>query len=254
MRLGARYGGSDEGAGPHDPDRFLEPEHREADARRPPALDDPGRGAGAHLPPARLPRRGREPHRRLGLAVRRAGRRVAALAREVDLDREPVRGLLELYQRGKKAIEQDPQFAAEARTAWQELESGQDGDVRATWRWATEASLRGFDRTYARLGITHDLVRGESFYEPFLEDAIQRCSAAEVAEMSQGALVVQLGGGSRSRWRRRPASCARATAPPCTPRATWRRSSTASRSSSSSARCTSSAASRSCTSASSRPC
>lgn len=121
---------------------------------------------------------------------------VVALRRwksEVDLEKDPVRGLLELYQRSKKSIESDPTFAAEARAAWQELESGKDGEVRATWRWATEASLRGFDRTYARLGIRHDLVRGESYYEPFLAGAIEACEKAGITEVSAGALVVQLG-------------------------------------------------------------
>lgn len=120
---------------------------------------------------------------------------VVALRRwksEVDLDADPVRGLLELYQRSKKAVESDPTFAAEARAAWQELESGVDGDVRATWRWATEASLKGFERTYARLGIHHELVRGESFYEPFLASAVETCERAGITEISQGALVVQL--------------------------------------------------------------
>jgi len=121
---------------------------------------------------------------------------VVALRRwksEVDLETDPVRGLLELYQRSKKAAESDPTFAAEARAAWQELESGRDGEVRATWRWATEASLRGFSKTYARLGIHHDLVRGESFYEPFIGSAIDACEKGQITEVSKGALVVQLG-------------------------------------------------------------
>lgn len=121
---------------------------------------------------------------------------VVALRRwrgEVDLEHEPVRGLLTLYQRSKAAVKEDPEFAAEARAAWRELESGAEGEVRALWRWVTETSLAGFGRTYARLGIRHDFVRGESFYEPYVESAIERCRAAGVAELSQGALVVHLG-------------------------------------------------------------
>ena len=117
---------------------------------------------------------------------------------EVDLERDPVQGLLELYQRSKKAAEEDPQFEAEARGAYQELESGREGEVRALWRWVTEVSLRGFDKTYARLGIEHELVRGESFYEPFLEPTIRRVEEAGVAEISQGALVVALGAVDKS--------------------------------------------------------
>jgi arginyl-tRNA synthetase len=111
---------------------------------------------------------------------------------EVDLERDPVQGLLELYQRSKKATDDDPQFQAEARAAYQELESGREGEVRALWRWVTEISLRGFDATYKRLGIHHDFVRGESFYESLLEPTLERVKAAGVTEVSQGALIVAL--------------------------------------------------------------
>jgi arginyl-tRNA synthetase len=117
---------------------------------------------------------------------------------EVDLERDVVQGLLELYQRSKQAAESDPEFEREARAAYQELESGKDGEVRALWRWVTEVSLRGFDKTYRRLGIEHELVRGESFYEPFLEPTIRRVEQAGVAEVSQGALIVALGSVDKS--------------------------------------------------------
>ena len=110
----------------------------------------------------------------------------------VELERDPVGGLLELYQRSKKASEEDPEFQREAVAAYQELESGKDGEVRALWRWVTEISLRGFDATYARLGIRHDLVRGESFYESLLEPTLKRVQDAGVTEVSQGALIVDL--------------------------------------------------------------
>src|SRR5262245_11996969 len=111
----------------------------------------------------------------------------------VDLEQDPVGGLLELYQRSKNAADEDEDFRREAVAAYQELESGEEGEVRALWRWVTEVSLRGFDATYRRLGIRHDLVRGESFYEPLLEPTLKRVQAAGVTEVSQGALVVQLG-------------------------------------------------------------
>ena len=111
---------------------------------------------------------------------------------EVDLEREPVRGLLELYQRSKAAVEGDPAFRDEAVAAYQELESGREGEVRETWRWVTAVSMRGFDATYRRLGITHDFVRGESFYEPLLEPTVKRIVDAGVTEISQGALIVDL--------------------------------------------------------------
>jgi arginyl-tRNA synthetase len=111
----------------------------------------------------------------------------------VDLEKDPVDGLLALYQRSKQALEEDAEFRRESVAAYQELESGREGEVRALWRWVTEVSLRGFDATYRRLGIRHDLVRGESHYEPLLAAALERVQAAGITEVSQGALVVQLG-------------------------------------------------------------
>ncbi|MCC7011378.1 MAG: arginine--tRNA ligase [Planctomycetes bacterium] len=121
---------------------------------------------------------------------------VVALRRwkgEVDLEADPVLGLLDLYQRSKKAVEEDEAFKAEAIAAYQELESGREGEVRELWRWVTEVSLRGFNATYRRLGIQHELVRGESWYEPFLAPALERVKAAGVTEVSRGALIVALG-------------------------------------------------------------
>jgi arginyl-tRNA synthetase len=111
----------------------------------------------------------------------------------VELEKDPVGGLLELYQRSKQATEEDAEFKKEAVRAYQELESGKEGEVRALWRWVTEVSLRGFDATYKRLGIHHELVRGESFYEPLLEPTLKRVVDSGVTEVSQGALVVALG-------------------------------------------------------------
>jgi arginyl-tRNA synthetase len=110
----------------------------------------------------------------------------------VDLEAQPVAGLLELYQRSKQAAKDDEEFRKESVAAYQELESGREGEVRELWRWVTEVSMRGFNATYARLGIEHDLVRGESFYEPLLESTVERLQKAGVTEVSEGALVVRL--------------------------------------------------------------
>jgi arginyl-tRNA synthetase len=121
---------------------------------------------------------------------------VVALRRwksQVDLERDPVMGLLDLYQRSKEALKNDEQFQREAVAAYQELESGREGEVRELWRWVTEVSLRGFNATYQRLGIAHEHVRGESWYEPLLAPTLERVKAAGVTEISEGALVVMLG-------------------------------------------------------------
>ncbi len=111
---------------------------------------------------------------------------------EVDLEGDPVRGLLELYQRSRAAVETDPAFREESIAAYRELESGVEGEVRETWRWVTAISMRGFGATYRRLGIVHEFVRGESFYEELLEPTLQRVMDSGVTEISDGALIVDL--------------------------------------------------------------
>jgi len=123
------------------------------------------------------------------------GKLVAAVERwgdTVDLENDPIKGLLALYVRFHEEEEKDPSLAERGRKAFQELESGVEGKVRATWRRLTELSLREFDEIYRRLGVRFTEIRGEAFYEPYLGPTIERIAAAGITEESQGALIVDL--------------------------------------------------------------
>ena len=123
------------------------------------------------------------------------GKLVAAVDRwgsSVDLETDPIPALLELYVRYHAEEEADPTLKEAASKAFQELESGEDGHVRSVWRRLTELSMAEFDRTYARLNVTFDEVRGESFYEDHLEQTIQRIEQSGITEQSEGALIVSL--------------------------------------------------------------
>ncbi|MCP3914480.1 MAG: arginine--tRNA ligase [bacterium] len=123
------------------------------------------------------------------------GKLVAAVDRwgdTVDLDGDPIKSLLALYVRYHEEEANDPELVQAGRDAFKELESGEDGRVRATWRKLTELSLREFDKIYERLGVEFDLVRGEAFYEPFLDATVDRIVAANITEESEGALIVAL--------------------------------------------------------------
>jgi len=123
------------------------------------------------------------------------GKLVVAIDRwgaEIDLEADPIKALLALYVRYHEEEEGDPTLAADAAKNFQELESGVDGHVRKTWKHLAELSLREFDKIYTRLGVTFDEVRGEAFYEPYLESTVERIESAGVTEMSEGALIVDL--------------------------------------------------------------
>ncbi|MDP6539367.1 MAG: arginine--tRNA ligase [Planctomycetota bacterium] len=123
------------------------------------------------------------------------GKLVAAIDRwgeSVDLEADPIRSLLALYVRFHEEEEEDPSLAEAARTSFRELESGVEGPVRATWRRLTELSLGEFDKIYERLGVTFQLVRGEAYFEPMLEETVDRIASVGITEVSEGALIVDL--------------------------------------------------------------
>lgn len=123
------------------------------------------------------------------------GKLVAAIDRwgdTVDLESDPIHALLELYVRYHKEEDNDPELVEAGKEAFRELESGKDGEVRRTWRKLTELSMREFDKIYSRLNVTFDEVRGEAFYETYLEATVDRIAKTGVTEESQGALIVDL--------------------------------------------------------------
>ncbi|HPF14804.1 MAG: arginine--tRNA ligase [Planctomycetes bacterium] len=123
------------------------------------------------------------------------GKLVAAVDRwggEVDLESDPIKALLELYVRYHNEEATDPSLQDAARAAFQELESGKEGHVRAVWRRLTELSMQEFQRTYERLHVHFDEIRGESFYEDHLGPIIERIVQSGVTEESEGALIVSL--------------------------------------------------------------
>ena len=123
------------------------------------------------------------------------GKLVAAIDRwgdEYDVEGDPIPALLALYVRFHDEAEGDDSLEEEARAAFRELESGEDGAVRATWRKITELSLAEFGKTYDRLGVDFDLVRGEAWYEDKLDATVERIDASGITEESDGALIVDL--------------------------------------------------------------
>ncbi|MAF67414.1 MAG: arginine--tRNA ligase [Planctomycetes bacterium] len=123
------------------------------------------------------------------------GKLVAAIDRwgdSVEMETDPIRALLALYVRYHEEEAEDPSLAEEARRCFQELESGIDGPVRARWKRITALSLGEFDKIYARLGVSFQLVRGEAYFEPMLDETVERIEAAGITEVSEGALIVDL--------------------------------------------------------------
>jgi len=123
------------------------------------------------------------------------GKLVAAWQRwgsEDKLQADPIAELLQLYVRYHEEEKTDESLPAEAKAAFQDLESGADNQTRQTWKHFTELSMREFNRVYERFGIEFDFVRGESWYEDKLEPLSDWLDECGVTELSDGATIVDL--------------------------------------------------------------
>jgi len=96
-----------------------------------------------------------------------------------------------LYVRASQTAKDDPAFAEEGRQWFQRLEAG-DPEARQYWRWFVEVSLAEFQKVYDLLGVSFEHVLGESFFEPYMEAALQELQARDLVTESQGALIVDL--------------------------------------------------------------
>jgi arginyl-tRNA synthetase len=105
------------------------------------------------------------------------------------LQREPIEELERLYKLGHEATPDGSPALEEARQELVKLQSG-DPENLALWKTFSEVSRRAFDEIYARLGIHFDHYLGESFYNDKLEPVLRELTDLNIAEESQGALVV----------------------------------------------------------------
>jgi arginyl-tRNA synthetase len=105
------------------------------------------------------------------------------------IEENPNTELFALYVRINEEATKDESLQEEARLYFKRLEEG-DPHVRQIWQKLSELSRVDFDRLYQKFNVTFDMMLGESFYEPYLNDVIQECVDAGLAQESQGALVI----------------------------------------------------------------
>lgn len=102
-----------------------------------------------------------------------------------------VRYLYDLYVRFHKEEETDPGLSEEARQAFKAMEDG-DSETLALWQKFKDLSMAEFNKVYDMMGVRFDYQTGESFYNDKMEAVIERLMKAGLAEVSEGALVVDL--------------------------------------------------------------
>jgi arginyl-tRNA synthetase len=80
----------------------------------------------------------------------------------------------------------------EARRCFKQLEE-KDPEVIKLWEWIRKVSLQSFEKVYQELGITFDMILGESFYNDRMEHVLDKArSRGLVEEDKEGALLIRL--------------------------------------------------------------
>ena len=101
--------------------------------------------------------------------------------------------LNELYVKFSAAAKDDPAIKEAGRAAFKRLEDG-DPALRALWEKFRAVSLAEYQAVYDLLGVSFDVVKGESEYVPDVPRVLAELAAKGLSSASEGALVVQLAG------------------------------------------------------------
>lgn len=104
---------------------------------------------------------------------------------------DPIAELERIYVKSYEMAKSDEAWMDHARRELVKLQQG-DKENRSLWREFVELSLAEFERIYKRIGVSFDLVRGESFYHEMLAGVLEKLTDLKLLEQSEGALVVKL--------------------------------------------------------------
>jgi arginyl-tRNA synthetase len=110
---------------------------------------------------------------------------------EKELSTDPIMALFDLYVKFHQEAEKNPSLEEEARIWFKKLEDG-DKEAEELWKRFKDYSLNDFQRVYKMLDISFDSYAGESFYDKYINETIEKMKKMGLAEMSRDALIVDL--------------------------------------------------------------
>ncbi len=108
-----------------------------------------------------------------------------------DVEKEPIKTLLDYYTKFHVEAEKDPTLEDEAREIFAKLERGEPEEVEL-WQWFRDESLKEFSKVYDMLGIEFDSYAGESFYSDKMPRHEKELEDSGLMQESQGAKIVDL--------------------------------------------------------------
>lgn len=107
------------------------------------------------------------------------------------LAEQPMEELERVYVRSYERSREDTGWLERCRDTTVKLQAGNE-ELRILWRQFVDLSLAELDMLYGRLGLSYDLVRGESHYSDKLSGVVELLTEKGLAEESEGATIVRL--------------------------------------------------------------
>lgn len=111
---------------------------------------------------------------------------------EYDFEGKPFESLFAIYVRFHDESEKDPELDAKGSLVFKRLEEG-DEKVTELWKKFVEISMKEYGRLWNLMGVKHDLVLGESFYNDKMKPVEKALEEKGLLVESEGAMVVPLG-------------------------------------------------------------
>ena len=111
--------------------------------------------------------------------------------KEYDFENKAFESLYALYVKFHQEAENHPEYEEEGAKTFKELENGSE-ELKKLWKMFIDISMKEYNKTWKRLGVKHDIVRGESFYSDRLKAVTQELKDKGLLTLSEGAWVVEL--------------------------------------------------------------
>jgi arginyl-tRNA synthetase len=105
------------------------------------------------------------------------------------LDQDPLAQLDQLYKDGSAREKEEPELRDQSRAELLKLQAG-DPENTELWESIVEISKSAFEHLYQQMGVCIDVTLGESFYRDKVDRVYQELIDDQIAESSDGALVV----------------------------------------------------------------
>ena len=110
---------------------------------------------------------------------------------EYDLSIDPIDKLVEIYVRINELCSEDETVLERCRENFKLLEEG-DEYCTSLWQKFKDLSIEEFNKTYERLNIKFDSLRGEASYVEGIDEVVNMLDKNNKLEVSEGATIVNL--------------------------------------------------------------